>query len=111
YCRFAGTPRPLPELPYQFADFAAWQRKLLRPGERTREYWTHEFQESCFFPPPFHLRQPEGFDPTLRGPSSQFSIQLEPRFLKAIEAKARATGCTPYQAWSTALMLALRRYC
>ena len=37
----AGQPSPLPELPVQYADFAAWQQSWLRGDELERElgYW------------------------------------------------------------------------
>ena len=40
----AGSPSPLPELPIQYADFAAWQRKWLQGEELERQlsYWKQQ---------------------------------------------------------------------
>ena len=42
----AGRPSPLPELPIQYVDFAAWQRQLLQGEtlERLRSYWREQLQ-------------------------------------------------------------------
>src|SRR4029077_2544245 len=40
----AGRPSPLPELPIQYADFAAWQRQWLRNEvlEKELDYWKEQ---------------------------------------------------------------------
>ena len=40
----AGRPSPLPELPIQHADFAAWQRQWLQGEQldRLRDYWVRQ---------------------------------------------------------------------
>ncbi len=42
----AGRPSPLPELPIQYADFAAWQREWLQGAnlERQIAYWRQQLQ-------------------------------------------------------------------
>ena len=46
-----GEPSPLPELPVQYADFAAWQRELMEGGgmERLLGYWQRKLAGSSTF--------------------------------------------------------------
>src|SRR5205807_4318918 len=50
----AGRPSPLPELPVQYADFAAWQRERLSGAALQDElgYWR---QQLAAMPPPLRL--------------------------------------------------------
>src|SRR5258708_51728 len=50
----AGRPSPLPELPVQYADFAAWQRERLSGAALQDElgYWRQQLAE---MPPPLRL--------------------------------------------------------
>jgi len=45
----AGQPSPLPELPLQYPDFAAWQRGWLSGErlERQQRYWKQQLGASC----------------------------------------------------------------
>jgi len=53
YTAFAGDhPSPLPELPLQYADFAAWQRERLQHAEDELGYWRAQLGGA---PPPVHL--------------------------------------------------------
>jgi len=55
YAAFAeGKPSPLPELPIQYADFAAWQRAWLSGdgGDEETGYWRRQLEGA---PPPLHL--------------------------------------------------------
>jgi len=66
---------PLPELPVQYADYAAWQRQRLtgQPLETLREYWRGQLQE---LPPALELplALPRPAQPSGRGAAHQFAL-------------------------------------
>jgi condensation domain-containing protein len=87
----AGRPSPLPELPVQFADFAAWQRQIA-DGEavaRQLDYWR---QRLAALPLPFVL--PGDWPNRGRG-TAQSYCQFSPAVTARIRGLARAHGATP----------------
>jgi hypothetical protein len=107
----SGRLDPLPELPYQFADYAEWERKLMSSpaGDRVRSYWLAEFDQVAEFPAPLDLEEGDAYDPSRSGPSIRLERGLPRELVGAVSAQARATGYTPYLAFATALLLEMRR--
>ena len=67
YCAFrAGKPSPLPELPIQYADFAAWQRRCLEGPEGAYHL-------------AFWKKQLEGCLPTLDLPTDRPRTEMQSR--------------------------------
>ena len=107
--RFTGRPCTLDELPIQYADFAAWQRRWLDGEvlERELEYWR---------------RQLAGAPPLLRLPLDRprpAAASQEGRILAgtvpgelagALRAVARSRGVTLFVPLLAALQLVLARY-
>jgi alpha-ketoglutarate-dependent taurine dioxygenase/acyl carrier protein len=88
-----GRPSPLPELPVQYADFAAWQRRWLE-GEvlgRQLDYWRRTLAGA---PAPTRLpfrREPEG-PVTSRGAHCDFVVEAPvAESLRRLAGEARAT--------------------
>ncbi|MBV9821823.1 MAG: non-ribosomal peptide synthetase, partial [Actinobacteria bacterium] len=93
----AGTVPDLPELPIQYADFAAWQRQRLASGELDSqlEYWK---QKLAGLPGPLEL--PSGTAPRRSeqdehlGDSVTFGLPAEVR--EQVYELARASRTTPF---------------
>jgi amino acid adenylation domain-containing protein len=105
----AGRPSPLPELPIQYADFAAWQRGRLRDADLDAqlEYWR---------------RQLDGLPPLLELPIARARPQVEtfagarepfapsPELSRRIAAVAREARVTPFMTVLAGLQAVLHRY-
>ncbi|AEI66882.1 non-ribosomal peptide synthetase [Corallococcus macrosporus] len=107
--RCAGQASPLPPLPLQYADYAAWQRQWLQ-GEvlqRQLDFWTAELDGA-----PHVLEVPTDFArpsaPHVAGNTFHFTV---PRSLRtALEDLARQEGATLFMALLGAFQQVLARY-
>jgi amino acid adenylation domain-containing protein len=107
--RVRGEPSPLPELPVQFADFAAWHRQLMR-GERARAdlaYWKDALAGAD---PVLALPtdRPRPAEMSFRGSSLRFSIP--PETVRAARAFSRGHGATLYMTLMAAFQALMHRY-
>jgi len=104
-----GEPSPLPELPIQYADWAAWQRARLAGPEHAREveHWRARLSGApALLDLPTDRPRPAVQD-TARG-AHRFRI---PRDLRdRLSALARAEGATPFMALAAAWGTLLHRW-
>ncbi|HZI20311.1 MAG TPA: non-ribosomal peptide synthase/polyketide synthase [Pyrinomonadaceae bacterium] len=104
-----GLPSPLPELPIQYADFAAWQREWLQ-GERLESllrYWRGQLEDA----PPFIELPTDAPRPalvSLRG--AVFAFGLPPRLSEALRALARGEDMTLFMLLLAGFYALLHRY-
>ncbi|HEX7239937.1 MAG TPA: amino acid adenylation domain-containing protein, partial [Longimicrobiaceae bacterium] len=110
YAAFAeGRAPSLPELPVQYADYAAWQRGWLRGEtlERHLAWWRERLGDA---PPLLEIPtdRPRPPAPAERGASRAF--RLDPRVTAALAALARAEGATPFMVLLAGFQLLLGRY-
>ena len=104
----AGNPSPLPELPVQYADFAAWQRQWLQGDQlaRLREYWVKQL--SGLTPLELPLDHPRPGIRSTRGATRFF--QLSPETSAALLDFCRREGVTPFETLLAAYQVLLMRY-
>ncbi|MFA7345296.1 MAG: amino acid adenylation domain-containing protein [Terrimicrobiaceae bacterium] len=103
-----GRPDPLPELPIQYADFAAWQRDFLKGPEIARqlEYWKaklHGLQETELpgdFPRP----------PVKKWNGDIVSVTLPGELAGRLEEIAAERGATLFHVFLAACKVLLRKY-
>jgi amino acid adenylation domain-containing protein len=104
-----GRPSPLPELPVQFADFAAWQRAWLgTPAmEAQLAYWRRRLTP---LPPPVELPtdRPRSRVPSSRG--EELRTELAEPLRRALKALCRREGVTLFMALRAAFVALLHRY-
>ncbi|MGA5301850.1 amino acid adenylation domain-containing protein [Nucisporomicrobium flavum] len=104
-----GNPSPLPDLPVQYVDFAAWQRRQLEgPGlAEDLGYWTKALDGA---PPVLDLPTDRPRPPvqTSRGGSTAFSLPTETT--ERLRALSRREGATPFMTVLAAFAVLLRRY-
>ncbi|BBU63895.1 hypothetical protein MSC49_38300 (plasmid) [Methylosinus sp. C49] len=109
YRAFAtGEPWPLPELPIQYADYAAWQRDWLA-GEalgELLEFWKAEL--SGVAPLALPTDRPPPRTPSFRGRRLRFALGAERA--KALRALAQAEGVTLFSPLLAALAAVLQRH-
>jgi amino acid adenylation domain-containing protein len=103
----AGRPSPLPELPVQYADFAAWQRSWLSGpvlGEQLA-FWRRRLAQ----PPVLELPTDRPRPPlqTFRG--TRLSFALPPETSAALLALGRARGATAFMTLLAAFEALLAR--
>jgi len=96
YPAFArGEPSPLPELPIQFADFAAWHREVMR-GERARAdlaYWKEKLAGAD---PALDLPTDRPHPPAMSFRGSALRTRIPPRVVLAARDLSHRSGATLY---------------
>ncbi|HEU4882248.1 MAG TPA: amino acid adenylation domain-containing protein [Longimicrobium sp.] len=105
----AGRPSPLPELPLQYADFAAWQRGWLTGAELDRQlaYWRGRLAGA---PATLDLPSDRPRPPVqdLRGAVLPFA--LSPEAARGARALAREGGATVFMVLMAAFTAVLHRW-
>ena len=104
-----GGESPLPELPVQYADYAAWQRELLA-GEALEgelRYWRSQL---AGVPPALDLPtdRPRPTVQDYRGATCRFDIPAEINY-RVLEL-SRREGVTPFMTLLAAFQVLLHRY-
>ena len=105
----AGRPSPLPELPIQFADFAAWQREFLTGEVLDSQiaYWKNELAGApAVLEMPTDKPRPAA--QSFRGATETF--RLSAQLLGEIKALAREQQVTLFMILEAAFMAMLHRY-
>jgi len=104
-----GEPSPLPELPVQYADFAAWQRQWLR-GEVLDRHLRHATQRLAGLAP---LALPTDRPATAPGQVSRagnLPVALAEPLIAALRLLARRQGATLFMALLAGFAALLRRH-
>ena len=105
----AGRPSPLPELPIQYADFAAWQREWLRGDalEAQLAYWRRALSGApAVLELP--LDRPRSSVPTHN--AAYQSLGLTEELVVAVKELSRKNGVTLFMTLLAAFQLLLSRY-
>ncbi|MCX6047110.1 MAG: amino acid adenylation domain-containing protein [Chloroflexi bacterium] len=104
-----GQPSPLPELPIQYADFAAWQRAYLQGAvlERQLRWWKEHLADA---PDLLQLPsdRPRPAQQSFRG--GAVSLQIEAGLTQQLRQLSHAQGGTLYMTLLAAFQLLLHRY-
>ena len=110
YRSYASGDEPdLPELPIQFADFAAWQRRWLQGevAESQLDYWTKKLAGS-----PQLLELPTDYPrpavKSFRGRTQRF--ELPAPLCRSLRELSRREGVTLFMTMFSALLVLLHRY-
>ncbi|MBN1239295.1 MAG: amino acid adenylation domain-containing protein, partial [Gammaproteobacteria bacterium] len=105
----AGRPSPLPDLPLQYADFAAWQRERLR-GERLRPQLEHFTAELGGAGAPLDLPtdRPRLAARDRLGATVRFSLPA--KLVERLRAFARSHDATLFMTLLAAFETLLHRY-
>ncbi|MEV8631387.1 amino acid adenylation domain-containing protein [Streptosporangium sp. NPDC051023] len=105
----AGLPETRPELPVQYADFAAWHRdRWQRDPDRSQiEAW-----RSRLTPPPARIDLPTDFErtATVSGEGGRHTHHLPADLTGGLTALAASAGATPFMALVAGLAALLGRY-
>ena len=105
----AGVTVNLPVLPFQYADYASWQRDHLQGNVLTAllAFWKHFLKD---LPPslnlPFDQSRPQG-QPEAR----HLTTRLAPALVADLKALARREGATLHSVLLSAFAVLLHRYC
>ncbi len=105
----AGAPSPLPEPPFQYADFALWQRRWLEGGEMERQlaYWRRRLAGR---PPLLELPadRPRPAVRTLRGASEALRLAAAPATL--LREVSRQSAAPLFMTTLAVFLTLLHRY-
>ncbi|HET8842658.1 MAG TPA: condensation domain-containing protein, partial [Ktedonobacteraceae bacterium] len=109
YAAFAaGAPSPLPALPFQYADFAVWQRTWLRGRKLEEEalYWKKHLEG--IVPLELPTDRPRSLLPTFLGETYELAL---PRSLSEdLRKLSQKEGVTLFMTLLAAFQLLLSRY-
>jgi amino acid adenylation domain-containing protein len=104
-----GRPSPLADLPFQYADYAAWQREQMRGElfETQLNYWKQRFTT---LPPMLNLPldHPRPAASSQRG--AMCAIKLSPSLLQSLTTLSQQQGVTLFMTLLAAFQALLARY-
>jgi amino acid adenylation domain-containing protein len=105
YRAFAeGRPSPLPALPIQYADYAAWERDVLAPGlQLLTEWWVRQLSGAAATEVPTDRPRPQIL--SFRGHTLPFTFSEE--LSASLRALARREGATLFMTLAAAFELLL----
>ena len=103
-----GRPSPLPELPIQYADFAAWQREWLSGGvlEAQLRFWRKQLAEAPLLELPTDRPRPPA--QSYRGAQERRLLSAE--LTEAVRELSRREGATLFMTLLAAFKALLRYY-
>ena len=104
-----GKPSPLPSLPVQYADFAAWQRSSAEGElfERQLAYWTGQLKDA---PPVIELPTDRPRPAFMSVSGETAKIALSPELTAKLHALSLANGATLYMTLLAGFEVLLARY-
>ncbi|WP_224361064.1 non-ribosomal peptide synthetase [Hyalangium versicolor] len=106
FCR--GLPSPLPELPIQYADFAAWHHRWMRDGvlQQQLDYWKQQLRDLPLLQLPTDRPRPtmQSFKGGL------VSFLLPPTVAKGLQELCQREGVTMFMLLLAAYSALLHRY-
>ncbi|HEV2148641.1 MAG TPA: condensation domain-containing protein, partial [Longimicrobiaceae bacterium] len=105
----AGKPSPLPELPIQYADYAAWQREQLS-GERLERHLAFWRESLRGVPPVLELPTDRPHPPVQSYRGGMHGVALEPDRMERLRALAQRERTTFHQVLAAALQALCFRY-
>jgi surfactin family lipopeptide synthetase A len=105
-----SNPSPLPELPIQYADFAAWQRNWLQGEvlERHLNYWQQQLAD---IPPLLELPTDYQRPPIQTFQGNRVPFQLSLSLTQHLKKLSQQNGSTLFMTLLTAFAVLLSRYC
>ena len=104
-----GKPSPLPELPIQFADFAAWQRDWMQ-GEDARTQLTYWKAKLTGSPPLLNLPTSCTRPAVQSFQGAAPRVELPLHICEALRALSRQEGATLFMTMLAAFLVLLYRY-
>ncbi|MGZ3458710.1 MAG: amino acid adenylation domain-containing protein, partial [Archangium sp.] len=104
-----GQPSPLPELPVQYADYAAWQRQWLQGEELERQlsYWRQQLSGVA---PALELPTDKPRPPEQTFNGAELDMSLSRELSTDLKSLCQREGVTPFMALLAALQVVLHRY-
>jgi amino acid adenylation domain-containing protein/FkbM family methyltransferase len=104
-----GEPDPLPDLPVQYADWAAWQRRWLEGGELARQlaWWREELIEA---PASLDLPSDRSRPSEATWNGATLPVRLSAPLAGSLERLARAEGATLHMVLLAGYAAALMRH-
>ncbi|HET7288490.1 MAG TPA: amino acid adenylation domain-containing protein, partial [Pyrinomonadaceae bacterium] len=101
-------PSPLPELPVQYADYAAWQREWLQGDLLTSEidYWRQQLHELPVLDLPTDRPRPaiQSYN------GARYSFEISPELSEAVDVLAHQQRVTKFMTLLAAFQTLLHRY-
>jgi amino acid adenylation domain-containing protein/non-ribosomal peptide synthase protein (TIGR01720 family) len=104
----AGRPAPLPALPIQYADFAAWQREQLT-GSRLEKHLAYWREHLGAEPPRLELPADRARPDGRTDSGDSFDVPLPAGLARQIKALADAHHATPFMVTLAAVAVLLHR--
>ncbi|SCK04890.1 non-ribosomal peptide synthase domain TIGR01720/amino acid adenylation domain-containing protein [Streptomyces sp. WMMB 714] len=104
-----GTPAELPELPVQYADYSAWQRKKLTGPDFAAqlEHWKETLEGA---PPLLELPTDRPRPAVLSDAGGSRRFHLPASVMNGLRDLSKSSGATPFMTLLTAYVVLLHRY-